>query len=119
MREIKFRFVNEVGNMVYINIWEMRPPLKESFLQKGTNLMQYTGLQDDKNGKEIYEGDIVTGLWYDCPKKDIMILEWSEKIYGFIWNIFGSDARYPIGISGLHDIEIIGNIYSNPELLSD
>ena len=73
--------------------------------------MQYTGLRD-KNGKEIYEGDIVTG-WFD-----------HEKITGYIF--YGSDAKFYIERNGLFGIElnnaqdwteVIGNIYENPELL--
>ena len=74
------------------------------------NIMQYTGLKD-KNGKEIYEGDIVKGYWYDHPKPEVMDIEWSDHFYGF------TITKYPLGIHGLHDLEIIGNIYQNPELL--
>ena len=72
---------------------------------------QFIGLHD-KNGKEIYEGDIVTG-WFD-----------HEKITGNIF--YGSDAKFYIERNGLFGIElnnaqdwteVIGNIYENPELL--
>lgn len=76
-------------------------------------LMQYTGLKD-KNGKEIYEGDIVVG-YFNC-----------KKIIG--WIFYGSDATFFIQREGLYGIglnnvedwaEIIGNIYENPELLKE
>jgi len=68
-------------------------------------LMQYTGLKD-KNGKEIYEGDIISRIGCGLSK----VVEWREtkKYAGF--NI-GNEYKY--------GIEVIGNIYSNPELLKD
>lgn len=75
------------------------------------NFMQYTGLKD-RSGKEIYEGDIVTGLFNHTD------------IIGHI--IYGSDATffiyrkglYGIGLNNAEDwLEVIGNIYENPELL--
>lgn len=74
---------------------------------------QYTGLKD-KNGNEIYEGDIVTGL-FNCT-----------DIIGHI--VYGSDATffierkglYGIGLNNAEDwLEVIGNIHDNKELLKD
>ena len=76
--------------------------------------MQYTGLKD-KNGKEIYEGDVV--------KADIdgatYITYWEEKEIGFRFRQ-SNDLNEPYLTVGLpiDDIEIIGNIYENPELLT-
>lgn len=88
-------------------------------------LMQYTGLKD-KNGKEIYEGDVVHidehgNAWtvgYALfgepryvvfnqlnPRRDIVISEADSSTYGF----FKSEDFIPL--------EVIGNIYQNPELL--
>jgi len=76
-----------------------------------TTIGQYTGLKD-KTGKAIYEGDIVTGLFDHTD------------IIGHI--IYGSDATffiyrkglYGIGLNNAEDwLEVIGNIYENPELL--
>jgi len=63
-------------------------------------LMQFTGLKD-KNGKEIYEGDIVN---YKPP----YVVEWQEK--EACWNV-------SYGYLTANDLEVIGNIYENPELL--
>lgn len=69
------------------------------------NLVQYTGLKD-KNGKEIYEGDIVT-------------FEGSLTDYaGIVEFKYGSYEPFPYWRSG-NDYEVIGNIYENPELLED
>ena len=67
-------------------------------------IMQYTGLKD-KNGKEIYEGDIVK--W----KYIIDKVFFDEKNGGYI----GESIQ--INHSTLDEIEVVGNIYENPELL--
>lgn len=69
-------------------------------------LMQFTGLLD-KNGKEIYEGDVVMKTVKDNGHAPIkMPVRWNQILAGFDIN----------GKSG-HEYEIIGNIYENPELL--
>ena len=65
MREIKFRAWDIVNNKMLNNndLWDI--PYNEIFIhtpdQRALEVMQYTGLKD-KNGKEIYEGDIVEFL---------------------------------------------------------
>lgn len=86
-------------------------------------LMQYTGLQD-KNGKEIYEGDIL--LCHEYDSSDIggkIIQTFKNAVVGFE---NGSFYYYPKGNMKQHHQllmyaympEIIGNIYQNPELLN-
>jgi hypothetical protein len=71
--------------------------------KENIELMQYTGLKD-KNGKEIYEGDI---LKRNGENGFIQTVKWDDM---GMWNIAGANtADYPI--------EVIGNIYENPELL--
>lgn len=72
-------------------------------------LIQYTGLKD-KNGKEIYEGDIIKSPFFD----DINVaVEWDEWFAQFT---FGG-AEFNVEIKP-ENIEVIGNIYENPELLT-
>ena len=84
--------------------------------------LQYTGLHD-KNGKEIYEGDIVVS-WNnkDLSLKDILHsfgaykIFWSDEFSGWCseGTKYGINAFYKE--HGLK-MEVIGNIYENPELL--
>ncbi len=77
----------------------------------GIILMQWTGLKD-KNGKDIYEGDIVAYLFYESIVHEISEVKWRSDAGGFSIN------NYPMNIHGLHDIEIIGNIHENAGLLA-
>ncbi|WP_431030097.1 YopX family protein [Lysinibacillus sp. LZ02] len=78
-------------------------------------LMQYTGLKD-KNGKEIYEGDILTDNGDEGP----IFVEYSQEHAGFVFvdkfDVQGPTLYTPKEIS-YEIFEIIGNIYENPELL--
>lgn len=73
-------------------------------------LMQYTGLKD-KNGKEIYEGDIVR---YNDPMKSKE--EYRKNPYTCLkvsW------IKHKCCFVGCFQGEVIGNIYENPELLKE
>ena len=94
--------------------------------------LQFTGLKD-KNGTEIYEGDIVDGFGNRFVVKwgifrfrklteyeDVNIVD----VPSFAFTLEGDIPRYTIvkNFKGEHDLkglEVIGNIHENPELLED
>lgn len=79
-------------------------------------LMQYTGLKD-KNGKEIYEGDIAV------YREDGSIgkITWNKEEAGFYFSMLLEDGGYEEEMicDYINNIEVIGNIYDNSELLKE
>ena len=122
-REIKFRaWDEELGFMVdpscyfvsfYEGAWFNNCQDGEDDLTEQTfklKLMQYTGLKD-RNGKEIYEGDIVK-----CPVSGINIVLWDDDAAGWVFDDLLNEDDFYTTID-YWETEIIGNIYENPELL--
>lgn len=109
MRKIKFRAWYG-GDMMYgINLYDGLfndggYGYGEGDTHRDVPVMQYTGL-DDKNDMEIYEGDIVVRY----PDGDNGIVEIDKGVY-----TMSGDYRLPLCNEV---VEIIGNIYENPELI--
>ena len=89
-------------------------------------LMQYTGLED-KNGRKIYEGDIVSSYAQTGKESSRSIIVWEDEESSSGWNIKVIKDFYPpkqegciisISRNDVMDYEVIGNIYENPELLN-
>ena len=80
-------------------------------------LMQSTGLFD-KNGVEIFEGDVVSfsidNGWDYVVSENGLIIYWDG-----CYQILENGIRYRINQCLEEDIEVIGNIYENPELLEE
>ena len=126
MREIKFRAWDKSAMVVVDHItWgngvdglsEVNHEMPRWF-----NLMQYTGLKD-KNGVEIYEGDILTPCHYKKITFANCIVIFKKGMFCFkICKPFISEIKplyksMNLGRSAGNDYEVIGNIYENPELL--
>lgn len=73
---------------------------------------QYTGLKD-KNGKEIYEGDMVRHRGYNGMK--ISVVAFSDGCFNVGRHQGSSTKETPMLITA--NCEVIGNIHDNPELL--
>lgn len=121
-REIKFRAWNKKEKYMEIvddlqmfsNDLSIGIPSKDYFLRKDdVELMQYTGLHD-KNGKEIYEGDIVK--YRDSRGQHIEKVIFDKGCFyaGMHW---GSSTRVAPKLINTRITEVIGNIYDNLELL--
>ena len=90
-------------------------------------LMQYTGLKD-KNGVEVYEGDVVRGRQTfttapTTPSEVVAVVEYSERNTKFCLNDgSGRHDQFTSCLSlggSIYQYEVIGNIYENPELLKE
>lgn len=126
MREIKFRAWNEVEKKM---IYDGGDDTQATWILHNCDykpfgiweLMQYTGL-NDKNGKEIYEGDVIE-MYSDACLYSVggviekRVVSWDKTRNG--WNFLES-RNYKCQIHSDEELsdtlEIIGNIYENPEL---
>ena len=80
----------------------------------GLTLMQYTGLKD-RNGVEIYEGDIIqySTFYYGNKRERKDVVEWIDDMQD---DSFGEPLSMGYRFYG-SEIEVIGNIYENHQLL--
>ena len=121
-REIKFRAWN--GSMLYkASLLDEHGYAYENWRDyedgtpKSNILMQYTGVKD-KNGKEIYEGDILTNGRKHTQKMHLQAFKvhYRDDLPGTV-----CINDQPIYWDGqkieIDKLEVIGNIYENPELL--
>lgn len=123
MREIKFRAWDLLEKrMRYLNKEMVGFRYYEVFCNtpdsRGFDLMQFTGLKD-KNDIEIYEGDVVRGSAFEDGDLEIGEVAWFE----YCWDISGliTDGEFNDLMEwyAAGNLEVIGNIYENPELLKE
>ena len=129
MREIKFRYIYRRGNDIRAYVFRLDEieyldrffddiglhfssfsDFDKYMIKDGYKLIakcQYTGLKD-KNGKEVYEGDIV------IASGSIWELQYSPPFCCYILRGGKHDSFIPQD----EELEVIGNIYENPELLA-
>lgn len=125
MREIKFRAWDDENNcMVKVSKLHLGKKMmvehdksEWNWYTRETPIMQFTGLTD-KNGKEIYEGDIVTyGAWDVDIDEDWRhspaLVEYKDEKTAFYLT-----KSCNIHLAGLRELEVLGNIYENPELIN-
>ena len=119
--KVKFKVWSELNKKMYehdeivVSIKDMSPELDDILL--------FTGLHD-KNGKEIYFGDILITSNYDDANYDT----WESSMYGFTavqyapealgvsfsdWFVEGGDAS----VFGLKFVKVVGNIFENPDIM--
>lgn len=116
MKEIKFRAWNsEIKEMVYFEDFRS---ICGCGIYDGMEFLQFTGLHD-KNGKEIFEGDIVIHPSRNGGKPQPIVWDaeggqWVGD-YGLKWNLGHELNPYFEGLF----IEVIGNIYEHSYLLEN
>ena len=142
MREIKFRAWNKnqkkIEPVLNIDWWpqddgNLKIDIVTSHckIKDELILMQFTGLKD-KNGKEIYEGDILESQYKKAAieeKRFLWVKICAEKGEKIVWReeVYWADCCFCLRVKGNPEDKImdendsksivIGNIYENPELL--
>ena len=146
MREVLFRGKNLLGQWIegdllnYLGYGKVH--IVQHYLGAGgqevipETVGQYTGLTD-KNGKEIYEGDILKIIstvrnkeydWYDIDstasveREDYAIVEWDTKNTGYRLKVYHNGkykriARFCVGHLIAYQAQVVGNLWDTPELI--
>lgn len=113
MREIKFRaWDKEQSKFYYFGLGDETA----NFYDESN---QYTGSKD-KNGVEIYEGDVLGGLYG-------LVVRWCDKCKSIeLFDPYDTECCYQCNgdlfwydVASDDDLEVIGNIYENPELIKE
>lgn len=148
-KEIKFRAWDKENFIMHFSnenedgiVWEIQPKIKflelrtidsfpggeyheqtEQWVEPKQVLMQNTGLKD-KNGKEIWEGDVVAILkWVGNPdvyeEAGIYTISWSDNFAGFKFYPRNNDIHDCFDPNEENQYTVIGNIYENPELINN
>lgn len=140
MREIKFRawFDRHMYEVAKLDFWgdpeqascDLAGPDEDGKLAEifdiylgEVELMQYTGFKD-KNGKEIYEGDICRWrdleIFNDEIVEDVFVVVWNDE--NLTWHTQNQDGNFGYDLyeyTDDRDLEVIGNIHENADLLEE
>lgn len=108
----EFSMDDNQNSLIFFTPEGKQPPYGDHNSIERYTLMQFTGLLD-KNGKEIWEGDILIPTKLRMRK---YVVEFSAG--RFIGRPFGVNPRAISNISDLGDLKIAGNIYEHPHLLT-
>lgn len=123
-RVIKFEYIFDTGKKIVLTLDEIQSgKLLDYFLNGFGNVLHrriFTGLTD-KNGKDIYEGDVLnvcngsinTVLWMENPYDVKYVVNKGFTLPMFCWDRQGKSI-----MDKTHWCEVVGNTYENPELLS-
>jgi len=131
MREIKFRFTFKNGNFIAQRFKTLSELLDCSFAQEEMEediwcskdfedepqleliaKDEFTGLKD-KNGVEIYEGDLIQFI----TESDVYKIGWSDVYLQY--HVFSKHDKNLLDLCECENYEVIGNIYENKELLDE
>lgn len=128
MRELKFRMFNKgTGNMLYedelittsktflSNVIDFKCFIFPKDNDEDMTIMQYTGLKD-KNGKEIFEGDIVKIIPMNLFDDNRFVGKVMFYDGSFVVDN-GKESKFLF--REMDEIKIIGNIYENKDLLNE
>jgi uncharacterized phage protein (TIGR01671 family) len=119
--ELYFIRLEQIAPITYGTSWNRVPKYKS----EDVVLMQSTGLKDC-NDREIYEGDVLKvsdGLYEIDEENPLVVVKWDEEAGGYTMKDFtGEFDALNIGwqiADKFVRVEVVGNIYENPELLEE
>jgi uncharacterized phage protein (TIGR01671 family) len=126
MREIKFRVWSKDRKMFVMDGMSVEDIQEDAthsvhlpmlIKQEECVWQQYTGLKD-RNGQEIYEGDLINFSWqaghkefYECKNQEVFYNNESASF------VFGKDKICMLDRVVYDTLEVVGNVFENPELL--